>query len=164
MNKIFFEEMEKLEAKKEMLSGESIDKDLLLKNYLELIDDYKDLIDQAVLITKVSDRLQNKLDKTNEKLNITNKKLKKTIDLLDEAKIGRKASTIVFLGAIGMFFVGELFIEPSVDVIANNWYLSLGMKTLIAVLIKPIESLLEEYLQKKRRKEIIQSTEMGEIE
>jgi hypothetical protein len=164
MNKIFVEEIERLEAKKLLLNDDTIDKDLLFKNYSELIDDHKDLIDQAILLTKVSDRLQNKLDKTNDKLSLTNKKLQKTIDLLDEAKIGRKASTIVFLGAIGMFFIGELVIEPSVDFIANNFYMSLGLKTLIAVLIKPVESLLEEHMQKKRREEIIKSTEKVEID
>jgi vacuolar-type H+-ATPase subunit I/STV1 len=160
MNKLFVEEIERLEERKSLLDNETIDKDVLLKSYSDLINEHKELIDQAILITKVSDRLQNKLDKTNEKLSVTNQKLKKTIDLLDEAKIGRKASTIIFLAAIALFFISEIIIEPSIDFIANSFYIGLGLKALIAILIKPVEDLLEEKMQKDRRKEIIQSTEM----
>jgi hypothetical protein len=165
MSTVFNEEKKKLESIRDLIQNETNpDNEAVKKSLNDLVEDYQDLLDQTVLLTKVSDRLQNKLDNTNEKLKVTNAKLKHTIDLLDELKISRKASTIVWLGALSMFFISELVIEPSVDFIANNYLMGLGLKTFIALLIKPVEGFIEERMKKQRKKEILALAEKEETE
>ena len=184
MSEIFNREIEVLEQRKAILYQDSIDKEVLIKNYTELIDEHHDLIKQSIMLTKVSDRLQNKLDKVNNNLNSVNKKLKFTIEQLDNLKISRKATTIVFTFFIIFFIFSEGVIEPIIenwasnptvdislkeiiaDSLSNNWagslskafYISLGIKLLLAILIKPAESLAAERMKEKRKKEIIQSS------
>lgn len=119
---------------------------------------YSELLDQVKLITRISDRLQRKLDQTNEKLNVVNQEIKeknsqleKTITDLAEAKIGRKATTLVFVFALILFIVSEVFLEPWIERYYNDFFVSLGVKGIIALSIKPLESLIERTLLKKAR-------------
>ncbi len=120
---------------------------------------YEELLDQTVLITRISDRLQKKLDKTNDKLqnlndqlNDKNIELHLTIEDLVKAKAGRKATTIVFVFALILFVFSEALIEPYIDSYADNIYLSLSIKALIAMSIKPLEMFVEKRLLKSARK------------
>jgi len=119
---------------------------------------YSELLDQVKLITRISDRLQRKLDQTNEKLNVVNQeiqekniRLEKTIIDLAEAKIGRKATTFVFVFALILFIISEAFVEPWIERYYNDFFVSLGIKGFIALSIKPLESLIERSLLKKAR-------------
>jgi hypothetical protein len=184
MSEIFTRELEVLEQRKAILYQDSVDNDVLIKNYTELIDEHHELIKQSIMLTKVSDRLQNKLDKVNDNLNSVNKKLKLTIEQLDNLKISRKANTIVFTFFIIFFIFSEGVIEPIienwasntavdislseiiVDSLNNNWagslakafYISLSIKLILAILIKPAESFAAERMKEKKKKEIIQSS------
>jgi len=131
-----------------------------------LTDNYEELLDQTVLITRISDRLQKKLDKTNDKLqnlndqlNDKNVELQNTIDDLVKAKAGRKATTIVFVFALVLFVFSEALIEPYIDSYANNIYLSLSIKAIIAMSIKPLEMLVEDSILKAARKRTIEARE-----
>ncbi|NOR87922.1 MAG: hypothetical protein GQ527_09955 [Bacteroidales bacterium] len=125
----------------------------------EISNNYEELLDQTVLITRISDRLQKKLDQTNDKLlslndqlNDKNVELQSTIDDLTKARVGRKATTIVFVFALVLFVFSEALIEPYIESIADNIYLSLSIKAVIAMSIKPLESLVESRMLKSVRK------------
>jgi len=126
-----------------------------------IVENYEELLDQTVLITRISDRLQKKLDQTNNKLvslndqlNDKNEELQETIDNLLKAKVGRKATTYVFIFALVLFVFSEALIEPYIEsYYANNIYLSLSVKALIAMSIKPLEMLVEDSLLKIARKQ-----------
>lgn len=133
--------------------------DNLRDEFKNLTGNYSELIDQIVLITRISDRLQKKLDQTNEKLSDLNAELEdknielqNTIDDLKKAKIGRRATTYVFIFALVLFVFSEALIEPYIDSYANNIYISLAIKAVIAMSIKPIEMLVEESLLKAARR------------
>lgn len=129
-----------------------------------LTSNYSELLDQVKLITRISDRLQRKLDHTNDTLNEKNQEiqeknsqLEKTVADLAEAKIGRKATTFVFVFAILLFIVSEAFVDPLIEGYYNDFYISLGIKGIIALSIKPVESLLERTLLKKARVKTLES-------
>ena len=120
-----------LESTDEVSSIDSIDE---LK---QITVNYEELLDQTVLITRISDRLQKKLDKTNDKLqnlndqlNDKNIELQNTIDDLVKAKAGRKATTIVFIFALILFVFSEALLEPYIDSYADNMYISLSIKAI----------------------------------
>lgn len=129
---------------------------------------YEELLDQTVLITRISDRLQKKLDKTNDKLqnlndqlNDKNIELQNTIDDLVKAKAGRKATTIVFIFALVLFVFSEALLEPYIDSYADNIYLSLSIKAIIAMSIKPLEMLVESTLLKAARKQAMKDRQVN---
>jgi len=140
--------------------------DNLRKEFVSLTGNYSELIDQIVLITRISDRLQKKLDQTNEKLSDLNAELEdknielqNTIDDLVKAKVGRRATTYVFIFALVLFVFSEALIEPYIDSYANNIYISLAFKAVIAMSIKPLEMLVEESLLKAARKSRLKQKE-----
>jgi hypothetical protein len=131
----------------------------LTEEFKNLHGNYTELIDQIVLITRISDRLQKKLDQTNEKLSELNSaledkniQLQNTIDDLVKARVGRRATTIVFIFALVLFVFSEALIEPYIDSYADNIYISLAIKAVIAMSIKPLEMLVENSMMKSARK------------
>lgn len=139
-------------------SEETRTPDVYLVELKTITENFEELLDQTVLITRISDRLQKKLDQTNDKLLSLNDQLKDknielhlTIDDLVKAKVGRKATTIVFIFALILFVFSETLIEPYIDSYADNIYLSLAIKALIAMSIKPLEMLVEGGMLKTAR-------------
>ena len=165
---IYHKEKSNLERTHAFLSSEDASTHEQTETELKAIcENYEELLDQTVLITRISDRLQKKLDKTNDKLqglndqlNDKNVELQNTIDDLVKAKAGRKATTIVFIFALVLFVFSEGWIEPYIDTYANNNYLSLAIKAVIAMTIKPVEMLVEKGLIKAARKKTMQEREL----
>lgn len=165
---IFRKEKAYLQEAQDFLKTEeaqSIDK--LRDGYESISENYSELLDQITLITRISDRLQKKLDQTNDKLatlndqlNDKNEELQITIDDLVKAKVGRKATTIVFIFALILFVFSEALIEPYIESFADNIYVSLAIKAIIAMSIKPLEMLVENSMMKSARKESLKQREL----
>jgi hypothetical protein len=124
-------------------------KQQLAEEYRQLMEQYEQLVGDARLVTSVSDRLQNKLNNANEQIMAQNEKLRQTIQLLQEARVGKKALTIVLLLAVLLFLISEAFIEPRIEAVVDDWYIGLLLKGLIAVLLKPLESIVEKLLYQR---------------
>ncbi len=166
---IYHRESDFLEKSKEFLKKKSYSREELQLEYKQLLENYEELIDQVKIITKISDRLQNKLNKTNDKLELTNDqlndtniKLNETIDALTEAKIGRRAGTIVMFVVIALFIVSEVWIEPIIDANIDNTWVGLGLKLVVAILIKPGEDLTNKYMLKQARKKQLKEAKQKE--
>ena len=165
---IYQRELENLEQAKRFLKRSEYSKMDIQLEYKKLVENYEELIDQVKIITKISDRLQNKLNRTNEKLeetnqklNDTNIKLNETIDALAEAKIGRRAATIVLIIAIGLFVISEVWIEPIIEDTIDNYWVGLSLKLVVAILIKPGEDFANKYMLKRaRKKQLLESQEI----
>jgi len=164
---IYHREMEFLEKSKAFLKKRDYSREELQLEYKQMLENYEELIDQVKIITKISDRLQKKLNKTNDKLELTNEKLKdtnlklnETIDALTEAKIGRKAGTIVMFVAIALFIVSEVWIEPKIELYFGKGLVGLGLKLVVAILIKPGEDLTNKYMLKKARKKQLEESNL----
>lgn len=164
---IYTEEASHLSRVKGFLSDEDKTFVETKEELSKLAYNYSELLDQVMLITRISDRLQRKLDQTNEKLNEVNQEirekniqLEKTINDLAEAKIGRRATTFVFIVALILFVITEVFIEPWVGTFYNDFYVTLGLKAIIALSIKPLESLVEETLVKKARAKTLKAASL----
>jgi hypothetical protein len=134
---------------------DNLDAKQLKKSYQELHENYSQLLGDAKLVTSVSDRLQNKLSNTNEELNQANQQItQKNQDLqqviieLKKAKLEKKATTIVLLLAVVLFLISEAFIEPKIEAAVDNWWYGLGLKGMIALLLKPLEILVERVIVK----------------
>lgn len=133
------------------------------RNLEELCRHYEELLDQCKLITNVSDRLQKKINKANQQLEDKNLELQKTVSALTKARVGRKATTIVLFIAVILFVLEEWKVEPWLEeVTANNLsdgntanYVSLGLKGLVALMLKPIEMLVERYMMKRARNKVV---------
>lgn len=165
---IYTEEASHLKRAKSFLEEENKTAEESKSEFAILTHNYSELLDQVKLITRISDRLQRKLDQTNDKLNDVNQEiqekniqLEQTINDLAEAKVGRKATTFVFIFALALFLVSEVFIEPWIERFYNNFFVSLGMKGLIALLIKPIESLIERTLLKQARAKTLKAADLN---
>ena len=87
--------------------------------------------------------------------------MNETIDALTEAKIGRRAGTIVMIVAVALFIVSEVIIEPRIDqMFPNNSLVGLGLKLVVAILIKPGEDLTNKYMLKKARKKQLEEANL----
>lgn len=133
------------------------DKKHSLEEYTNLCHSYEQLLSETKVITKVSDRLQNKLNsaneqigKVNDELKVNNQQLQETIDELTKARVGRKATTIVILIAIFIFFTAEVFIEPSIEeTFKDNFTLALFIKFAVFFILLPVDFLVKKTLMKR---------------
>lgn len=158
---LFEAELQILRSSQSFLEQENINlKDC--KDQLALVNDhYEDLLDQSKLITKVSDRLQKKITKAHDALEETNIELQETLDALTKAKVGRKAAIIVLGVFVILFVVSEALLEPLIEDYARGHFkgvwaiqaFNLGSKGLLALLFRPVESLVEKILMKRAQRE-----------
>lgn len=171
---VFVRELKALNQAKEILEKTG-DAEIISKDYfVELCTHYESLLGDTRVITNISDRLQNKLNKANDvlherseeiktindQLNEQNLLLQNTIDELTKTKLSRRATTITIIAAVLLFILSEGFLEPFIEEQARkadyhaNW-ISFAFKGFIALLLKPIEYLIDRYLQREaiRKKE-----------
>ena len=155
---LYHEEIKKLKDFRVRLDTHAIYK----KDLEDFSDDYEDLVAQAKVITRVSDRLQKKLDNANiqireqnDEIKDKNLELEKTIKHLAEAKVGRKASTIMFTLAIILFLSEEFFLEDIIESNVSIPYVDLMAKGLIAIVLKFFESGLESFFLNQEKRKII---------
>ncbi len=155
---LYHEEIKKLKDFRVRLDTHAIYK----KDLEDFSDDYEDLVAQAKVITRVSDRLQKKLDNANiqireqnDEIKDKNLELEKTIKDLAEAKVGRKASTIMFTLAIILFLSEEFFLEDIIESNVSIPYVGLMAKGLIAIVLKFFESGLESFFLNQEKRKII---------
>ena len=141
-----------LELSKDFLKKEDITFDEYKDSFKELCFNYSELLDQTKLITRVSDKLQNKLNSAYDSLETKNIELQSTIDELTKARVGRKAQTIILFLGLSLFILEELILEPFIDNYSTNIWLSLSIKLIIALLLKPLESFIESFLLKAAKK------------
>ena len=157
IRKLILEKSQNL-IKKESKSIEELDKE-----YVELTDAYSQLLEETRLITRVSDRLQNKINRAHDTLSLQSEKintinselqnnnvaLKSAIQQLTKAKVSNKTTTIVLTFAIFLFFISEGLVEPIIERRVESFWLGLLFKGSIVLLLKPIEMVVEKYFDKK---------------
>ena len=149
---LFKNEVKILENSKRLLNEENISDQEYKDSFKELVFNYSDLLSQTKLITKVSDKLQNKLNSAYESLEVKNIELQNTIDELTKARVGRKAQTIILFIGLTLFVLEELILEPVIDNYSSNIWLGLAIKLIIALLLKPLELFVEGFLLKAAKK------------
>ncbi len=156
---LYFDEIESLRKFRSKIETHAIYKDDLDS----FSDEYEELVAQAKVITRVSDRLQKKLDNANiqireqnEEIKDKNVQLADTIDQLAKAKVGKRASTIMLTVAIVLFILEQIFIEPIIETYVNIPYVGLGILGLLFFVIKFFEGGLEKYFMNQEKKKILQ--------
>lgn len=137
-------------------------KDLSMDDAVGIAVNYKDLLDQSKVITRISDRLQKKLDHANQKIKSQNREIQKknseleiTIEKLDKMTVGKRASRVMFIVAVVIFVCEEQFLAPIIDEAIGVQYVSLGVLLGIAMLLKFFEGALERYFLKQTKKKIL---------
>ena len=82
------------------------------------------------------------------KLEEQNQEIKETLANLVKARVGRRATTIVLAIAVLLFILSEGLLEPLVEAQTESPYIGFIFKGCIALLLKPIDILVERYLTK----------------
>ena len=125
-------------------------------------DEYEELVAQAKVITRVSDRLQKKLDNANLQIREQNEEIKDkniqladTVDQLAKAKVGRRASTILLTVAVVLFILEQALLEPIIEDYFETKYLSIGVLGLLFLLVKFSEGAMESYFMNREKKKIL---------
>lgn len=155
--------------------------ELTKADMVNFVNNYRDLLDQNKVMTKVSDRLQLKINNANEKILLQNDEIKeknaKLTEIIEQlvlAKIGKQAAGIILFFALTLFILEELFVEPVIDnylptINSDNLFLTdnkilnlipVGIvpKTFIAIILKTGEGRLERFLTKSHQKKVIKSS------
>lgn len=156
---LFYKEEKTLELAKNTLKSYA---DLTKEkhDYERLIKEYEELLSQTRVLSKVGDRLHKKINKTNELVKEKNKRLEETLELLLTEKAGRQAILITFIFFLIIFILTEVFLDPVVEKWAYQTFpnrnsieviFGLGIKIIIALLLRPIEFFVEKVLIKKAR-------------
>lgn len=171
MEKIYIKEVNELQRIKAILEDAGFDEKQLRPEYEKLVENFEEAVGQMRLITKVSDKIQKKLDKVNasldqknQELDFKNKELTDTIKQLTEARAGKIATTIVLILAMALFLIEEILIEPFINQITTNQWVGIGIKLLLVISLKPIESVLENvvlnFIYRQQNKKHIQTSDM----
>ncbi len=163
---LYHEEIKKLKDFRSKLESHSIYKEQLE----EFSDDYEELVAQAKVITRVSDRLQKKLDganiqirEQNEEIKVKNVQLESTIDQLAKAKVGKRASTIMLTVALVLFIFEQIVIQPKIEAMVSIPYLDLILLAGLFFIVKFFEGGLERYFLKQEQKKILKTKDKPEI-
>lgn len=163
---LYHEEVSNLDKFKKKLDAHALYREDLQR----FCEQYEELVSQAKVITRVSDRLQKKLDTANVQIREQNDEIKEknvqlgeTIQQLAQARVGRRASTIMLTVALLLFVIEQIFIEDwiqSLDLPIP--YLDLGILAILFFVVKSLESGLENYFMNREKKKIIEKEEVQE--
>jgi hypothetical protein len=169
---LYHEELTNLEKFKSKIDTHAIYK----KDLDDFSDQYEELVAQAKVITRVSDRLQKKLDtanvkirEQNEEISTKNTVLEDTVQQLAVAKVGRRAATVMLTVALLLFILEQVILQPIIDdYIASISkesmpdilepilpYMNLFILGIIFFGVKYFESALEGYFMARQKKKII---------
>ncbi|MDN5203239.1 hypothetical protein QQ008_17750 [Fulvivirgaceae bacterium BMA10] len=164
-SEVFYKEKVLLEKVKLIAENDGISREELIKEYQALCKSYEKLLKEAKLITKIGDKLHIKLNGVNKQLQIRTDEIEKvnkelydnnsilqdTIDQLIKIKISKKAGSIALVIAAVLFVVSEVFLDPVIEEMVgdNGGYFSLLFKGILALSLKPIDFLVEKFLQRK---------------
>lgn len=160
---VFHKESDILANAQELVNNDKVSTQELADEYVGLSNHYEKLLKETKMLTSVSDRLHHKINDANSKLTVqsneigemneelktNNQVLQETIDKLTQARIGQKASSIVLLIAILLFVFSEVLVEPIIEQNTDSEYIGLLLKGMIALLLKPIDILIERFLMKR---------------
>ena len=148
--------------------GKVKNKDLSMDDAVNIAVNYKDLLDQSKVITRISDRLQKKLDHANQKIKSQNSEIQKknseleiTIEKLDKMTVGKKASRLLFVLFLVLFITEQLFLEPIIETVVDIPFMDIGVMLVFAISLKFFESSLEQYFLKKIKKKILNQKIIG---
>ncbi len=165
-NKTFEKEERFLQEFKERLNEHSECDPEVQALLRHALTQYENLLQETKLLTNISDKLEKKaraqrfklqeqrerIRKFNRELRRKNQELEQTIEALTKARAGRKATTYVLFLALVLFVISEL-IENKIDDMlqGSSWANTISwiLKGFIAILFKPVESLLENYFVKR---------------
>ena len=157
---LYFDEINNLREFRSKIDAHAVYKEDLDR----FSDEYEELIAQAKVITRVSDRLQKKLDNANiqikdqnEEIKFKNIELKNTVDQLAKARVGKRASTIMLIVAFAMFIAEQALLEPLIQEHINIPYIGLLILGVLFFVVKVLESSLEKYFMNKEKKKILES-------
>ncbi len=155
---LYHEEIDNLKKFRSKLETHTI----LKEDLDEFSDQYEELVAQAKVITRVSDRLQKKLDNANIQIReqnheITNKndELEQTVLQLAKARVGRKAAGIMLVVALGLFIAEQVFLEPLIDEYIDIPFVGLGILLILFFVVKGLESTLERYFLNQEKRKIL---------
>lgn len=160
---VFHKESEILQQAKLTIENGNATPEELAEGYSTLSGYYEKLLKETKVLTSVSDRLHYKLNdanhelqkqkdeigEINEELKTNNQVLQDTINELIKARIGQKSSSIVLLIAILLFILSEILLEPIIERNTDSEYVGYLLKGVIALLLKPIDVLVEWMLMRK---------------
>ena len=104
-----------------------------------------------VVARDISERIlsSRQIRQQNIELEKKNLEIEKTLDMLTQAKIGKKALFFTLMIAIGLFILSEGVLEPMVETASNDAYIGFLFKGAIALLLKPIDIIIEGYLNRR---------------
>ncbi len=147
-------------------STERRDKKGNVIGYQGIIRDITEQVKSREALEGLNKMLEQKVERRTKELKTQktllesqNKELKNAITAWEQAKIGRKAITIVFIIAIVLFVLAEGFLEPMIDRWAlleygkdSSFWVGLAIKGVLLLLLKPIEILVEATLRNREIK------------
>ncbi|MFY0686830.1 MAG: hypothetical protein JXQ90_06675 [Cyclobacteriaceae bacterium] len=170
---LYHEEVSNLQMFRDKLDAHAIYKEDLD----HFSDNYEELVAQAKVITRVSDRLQKKLDKANVQIREQNDEIKEkntelatTVEQLAKARVGRRAATFMLVIALGLFMMEQIWLQPKIDKFVSetfsDQYVGYGSLVILLILffvVKFFEGALESYFMNKEKKKIIEKDSSGEL-
>ncbi len=162
---LYYEELSNLHQFREKIDNHAIYR----KDLEGFSDQYEELVAQAKVITRVSDRLQKKLDNANTQIRSQNEEIKDkntlledTIQQLAKARVGRRASTIMLTVALSLFVAEQILIQPMIDDIMLRYlperFTFIGSLIVLGILffiVKFLEGRLESYFLDQEKKKIL---------
>ncbi len=158
MSKLFEEEDEILEEFQKKID----DKSYSHEDVIAFKRKFEDQTAESQVMLRIGDRLQQRLDMANLKIKeksdeiaSKNNKLNQALDNLIKARVGKKASTIMFTITILLFISEEVYIEPLVEYFVGYLYLILILKGVVALILKSFESVLENIFVNREKKKIV---------
>ena len=127
-----------------------------------LVREYEELLNQVRVVTQVGDRLQRKQERMSEEIKKTsnlvqkrNRQLEITIGDLLRAKMGKRASSIMALVALGLFTMEQTMLEPIISMYFTKFNLEFVLMALIFFVVKNFEASLEGIFISDRRRQIL---------
>ncbi len=161
-DEVFAKENDDLARFRNLVENVDVSADALREALHQLLKGYEAILEDNKIMIQQGDRMQRKLksaftelnqqkeeiERQNTEIQKINRELQLTLNALTKAKASRKAQTFTLFLALGLFIVSEILEELSETVLDNFW-ISFGVKVLLVLLLKPLESFLEGHFQRR---------------
>ncbi|MCS7086662.1 MAG: hypothetical protein RMM53_12090 [Bacteroidia bacterium] len=161
-DEVFARESVDLERYRAIALASDVPADAMREILLQLLKGYEAILEDNKIMVLQGDRMQRKLksaytelnqqkeeiERQNIEIQKINRELQLTLNALMRAKASRKAQTLTLFLALGLFIFSEI-IENLSETFLSNFWISFGVKVLLVLLLKPIESFLESYFHRQ---------------
>jgi hypothetical protein len=147
--KLFTAELQVIAETRLPVNNPHLTQEMLKQGLLSMVKSYEDLLDQTAFLTRINDRLEQRLNTASTSLYEKNAQLRQALTDLAKAQRTKQTYHIIYVMAATLFVFEEVIVDPIANIFETSVIIVIGLKLVVALLLKPTENMLQKMLMKR---------------